>query len=492
VKTSQYQAQLPESFDRLLTGTGYELLLLHSPSGLVHFASQSATTVLGEKNVQGINLLGLIEEHDAEIVRAGFRDAAIRGVAAAARTIRIGSRHFVIATYPIEDVTGGVNELQSTLRDVSEFVALRNQIHVQDSVAEFISELAKVGGWRLDVETKELYWSDEVRRIHEVPNDYIPTIEKAIEFYEGPARTTIVEAVRETLDSGVNRDLELPLRTYLGNHLWVRASIRPEVVDGTIVRIYGAFQDITDLHQREAQSKATTATLAREGKRLEEISYVISHHLRGPVGNIVGLLNIIDDEGGLDNSSETLCHLKESARQLHDTLEDLNHAILVQNTDVPNVESLNFTDLIAIVHDKLRDEIQAAGVKISVNTKGLENIVYQKEYLETIVRQLVTNSIHFAAPGRPPRIRILSGIESGGPFLQISDNGMGIDLDRYRGKMFRMQTTFHRGSVGRGVGLFLVKTIVESMGGTIHVSSILDQGTTFRIVFSPENSEVYS
>ncbi len=484
-----HQTSVPRTFDKLLTDTGHEALLLHAPSGVIHFASPSASAVLGMPAVQGKNLLDLLHPDDAEIVGIAFRDAVIRGAPFMPRTVRLGQRHMVLMTMPVKDMKGSVIELQTTVRDVSEYVALRDQIVVQDAVAAATSEMAKVGGWRLEVVTNELFWTAETRRIHEVPDDYDPTVESAIGFYALDYQQVIRDAVNMAIERAVRQDIELPLITYLGRHIWVRVSITPELLDGSVVRVYGAFQDITEHHLREAQLSTLVSELTKQRDQLEEFAYVISHHLRGPVGNIVSLLDVLGTDDREESSEDTIKHLKESSKLLLDTLEDLTNAIIVRHEDIPNLERLQIEEVVTSVAEGLGDMIRESGTKINTDVHLFPVIEYPRSYFETIIRQLITNSIRFAAPGRPPRIRITTSTDTNGQFLEISDNGLGIDLDKYGEKIFKIRTSFHRGSAGRGVGLFLVRTIVESMGGSVTVHSIIDKGTTFRINFAPKSTE---
>ncbi len=477
------QNTVPSTFDRLLTDTGQEALLLHAPSGVVHFASQSAPYVMGVSSVQGRNLIELLHPDDAGAVQIGFRDCVIRGAPFMPRTVRIGERSLVLMTMPVKDVKGAVVELQTTIRDVSEFVALRDQIIIQDAVATATSEMALVGGWRFELAKNELFWTAETRRILEVPHDFESTLESGIGFYAESHKQEVRDAIRKAIEDAERQDIEAPLLTYKGRHIWVKVSIMPEVVDGSVVRIYGAFQDITEHHQREIQLKSLVDELTKQRDQLEEYAYVISHHLRGPVGNIVSLLDELDTERSSDLSNETVKHLRDSSSLLLDTLEDLTHAIIVRHDGAPNYESLRIEDVVKTVAHGLDELITSSGANISVDVATLPTVEYPKTYLETILRQLITNSIRFAAPGRPPRIRITAISDGDGQHLEVSDNGLGIDLDKYKDKIFRIRTSFHRGSAGRGVGLFLIKTIVESMGGSISLLSTVDKGTTVKISF---------
>ena len=105
-------------------------------------------------------------------------------------------------------------------------------------------------------------WSRMVRRLHEVPDDYVPDLERAINFYDGPeAQAAIKQAVGRALEHGTPWDLELPFRTYTGRRIWVRAIGEVIFKDGVAVRMSGSFQDITERHEAEMLVARTSDTL---------------------------------------------------------------------------------------------------------------------------------------------------------------------------------------------------------------------------------------
>src|ERR1019366_10342444 len=100
--------------------------------------------------------------------------------------------------------------------------------------------------WQLDVDTQTLHWAEEVYRIHEVDPPIKPTVAEAIQFYAPEIRPVITAAVQAGIEAGTPWDLELPLITARGQHIWVRDLGTAERRDGKTIRLYGAFQDITD------------------------------------------------------------------------------------------------------------------------------------------------------------------------------------------------------------------------------------------------------
>lgn len=131
------------------------------------------------------------------------------------------------------------NELR--LRRVQEMLTQTNRV-------------ANIGGWEIDPATNTLYWSEITKQTHEVDADYTPTVAAAIHFYkEGESRNKIAEALQNAIQYGTPYDLELQLITNSGREIWVRTLGEAVREDGTLVRLYGSFQDITERKQAELQ-----------------------------------------------------------------------------------------------------------------------------------------------------------------------------------------------------------------------------------------------
>lgn len=126
-------------------------------------------------------------------------------------------------------------------------------------------ELAGIGYWELDVDNEELYWSPEVKKLHEVEQDYLPTFDKAIEFYPpGENREKIQKAVRDAIESGNSYDLELEIVTAKGNSKWVRTVGAIKRENGYSTKVYGSTQDIT-------KQKSVELTLKETEKKYQNI-----------------------------------------------------------------------------------------------------------------------------------------------------------------------------------------------------------------------------
>jgi PAS domain S-box-containing protein len=154
--------------------------------------------------------------------------------------------------------------LQAVIRDISERKRAEQELHHSLELLDRTGRLAKIGGWQFDVDTQDLDWTDETYRIHDVDHTVRPSVAEAIGFFAPEARPVITAAIRAAIDTGTPWDLELPLITAKGRHIWVRDQGTAERRGGKTIRLHGVFQDITE------RTRAEQVLLQRE-RRLSSI-----------------------------------------------------------------------------------------------------------------------------------------------------------------------------------------------------------------------------
>jgi len=159
----------------------------------------------------------------------------------------------------IEEVRTLTAELAHERAEVAAAEALRRNRDLLDRTGR----LAHVGGWELDIASRTLTWTDETFRIHDLDPASMPPLDRAIEFYPPEARTSIEAALKDAIESGNSYDIELPLDTATGRRIWVRTLGEPQFEGGRVVRISGAFQDITDQRAAAEALKQTLNNLQR-------------------------------------------------------------------------------------------------------------------------------------------------------------------------------------------------------------------------------------
>jgi signal transduction histidine kinase len=170
-----------------------------------------------------------------------------------------------------------------------------------------------------------------------------------------------------------------------------------------------------------------------------------------------------------------------SVERLSRTVNGLIEVIQAQHSDNHMVQVVDLHEVVDRLMQEYSETLQASRGSIQVNFTTLPAIRYNEAYLESMLRNLISNAIKYSHKNRVPELQITSQKVGEFALLTIKDNGIGMDLTRIKDKLFLPFNRFSQQAEGSGVGLHLVKNIVERNGGYITVESQPDQGSTFRI-----------
>ena len=239
------------------------------------------------------------------------------------------------------------------------------------------------------------------------------------------------------------------------------------------------------LFQNEQKEKMT-ADLIQRNKDLEQFTYIISHNLRAPVANIIGLSYRLQ-QTGLPNElrNQIGAGLTTSVTKLDEVIRDLNDILKIRQKVDESKQLINLTKFAVDIQLSIEKMIENENAVILWNFTEAEEIVTIKSYLHSIFFNLISNSLKYRQPAVPPMIKITSQKTNGKIVLLFEDNGIGIDLSTVGEHVFGLYKRFHSDMAeGKGMGLYMVKTQVESMGGKISISSEVNKGTQFRIEFN--------
>lgn len=210
----------------------------------------------------GLRILDFEAAQTPDEIRAHIQEALLSGLAefdTLHRTKTGHTRHVRVWAKTID--LDGHTVFQVIFRDITEHKQVETDLRHSVDLLDQTGQLAKVGGWELDLETQVLRWTREVYRIHEVEPDYQPTVAEAIQFYGPEAQPIISGAVQAAIDTGTPFDLELPLITARGRQIWVRSHGAAERRDGRTIRLSGAFQDITERRRTDELRRLQSAAL---------------------------------------------------------------------------------------------------------------------------------------------------------------------------------------------------------------------------------------
>jgi len=248
--------------------------------------------------------------------------------------------------------------------------------------------------------------------------------------------------------------------------------------------VLGVTVDITEQKKLEAERAKMTDDIIKRNKDLEQFSYMVSHNLRAPIANIRGLTEIMQFPD-LDDGDEKRCiaELDASVKQLDTVIVDLNYILQVTHRENEMKEQVKFSVLLKDVELSILNLIKNDSVQIIPDFSAIDQLYTLKSYLYSIFFNLISNSIKYRQPEIKPVITITSAKLNNKVQIIFKDNGLGIDLERNGGEIYGLYKRFHNHVEGKGVGLYMVKTQVESLQGKITVSSEVNKGTEFIIEF---------
>ncbi len=275
--------------------------------------------------------------------------------------------------------------------------------------------------------------------------------------------------------------------TYTKNkeEYWVRFSMIPIFNNEEVISHWISIQrDITDEKKLETEKEHLIRELTQNNKDLKQFSYITSHNLRAPLSNLIGLLNLTEDIP-IENEElqEILTGFTKSTHLLNETINDLVKVIIIKDNPSMQKEEVSLKEVFENVFSQLSFQIELHKPIIKLKFDKLPQLTTNKAYIESILLNLLTNSIKYKSENRKLKISITAEQVDNKAILTFKDNGIGIDLERNRDKIFGLYQRFHNYPDSKGLGLYLVKSQVETMGGTISIDSEVNKGTTFTITF---------
>lgn len=270
-----------------------------------------------------------------------------------------------------------------------------------------------------------------------------------------------------------------------GEEFWINFSMIPVTnKDGEHSHWISIQRDVTEEKNKVKEREQLIRELTQNNKDLKQFSYITSHNLRAPLSNLTGLLNLVEDMPIEDPElKEIISGFTKSTHLLNETINDLVKVVIIKDNPSIQKEKVLIKEIFENVFNQLSFLIGLHKPILKIDLEEITILNINKSYLESIFLNLLTNAIKYRSENKQLRINISSKIEDDNLVLTFKDNGIGIDLDRNKDKIFGLYQRFHNHPDSKGLGLYLVKSQVEAMGGTINVSSVVGKGTTFTITF---------
>ena len=335
-------------------------------------------------------------------------------------------------------------------------------------------EMAKVGAWELDLSTKEVVMTEEVCRLHGVELGYKPKLEEAMKFYAPESIPALEATLKKTIETGEPYDLEsLFIPSGSKDKIWVRSLGRAVYSGGKIVKLAGTFQNIDKYKRAERELQEKSAAL-------ERFTYGISHDLKSPLVTVKTFLGYLEQDllaSDTGRIEKDMFYMRAAASKMGQSLDELLEVLRIGRIANPPVR-VTFRELVEDALNVMAGPIAEREVKVQVNDAPI-TLYGDRPRLMEIWQNLVENAVKFMGDQASPRIEIGAERRGGDTVCFVRDNGIGID-PRHQAKVFGLFEKIGAKSEGAGLGLALVKRIVELYRGTIWLESKgLGQGACF-------------
>lgn len=234
-------------------------------------------------------------------------------------------------------------------------------------------------------------------------------------------------------------------------------------------------QKISNMNQR----------ITTRNKQLSEFNYLVSHNLKAPVSSLSVIVKMIKKENELEKVNELMPSLVQISESITELAKDMGNYVSILNEKELKIEQVDIELLI----DKVKNEFSEIilypnDFEVYVDLKAWKQIEFSRFYLQSVVQNLISNAIKYRRKDVASFIKFRTAVENDKKALYITDNGIGINLKKHGDNIFKLYKRFHRQTSGKGIGLFLVKSQLESLEATITIESEENAGSTLKILFN--------
>jgi PAS domain S-box-containing protein len=356
--------------------------------------------------------------------------------------------------------------------------------------------IAHVGSWEINFATGISLWSEEACRIYGLSiQEKHQSYQDWLSFIHPEDLEFVVKTTKQAEASHSSSAFYHRVVRRNGEVRYIYSKTEFDFRDGLPVGLHGIAHDITEQKLVSVEREKLLADLVKRNNDLEQFSYIISHNLRAPVVNILGISDLIR-AGGLEKEDEKtlMAGLESSVSRLDEVINDLNYILQLNSKEQQNKEWVKLSELINDIRSSISSEIINGQVEFILDFSAIDEVLTLKVYLYSIFYNLIINSIKYRKPDVPPEISITSFKSEDKITIVVKDNGLGIDLPKRHDEVFGLYKRFHAHVEGKGIGLYMVKKQVESLQGSITVESEVNKGTEFRIQFDlqlPANERTF-
>lgn len=393
---------------------------------------------------------------------------------------------------PFLDNEGKPYQYLSIRHDITERKKAEKELIRSESSLRAAQSIAHIGSWEMDMTNNTHTWSDELFNILGYSKN---EVEANVDLFLSRMHPDDAEQISQTiinnLANGINSSVNFRFVRRDGEIRYGYSEAKFEFDNHQKpLRAYGILQDVTDIKKAEEEIKQLnenlelriaerTAELTEANKALEAFSYSVSHDLRAPVRSVLGFCRLITDQHGqhLDEDvKELLAHIQSSGTRMNAIIDDMLMLAKYERLKIKPVK----VDMATLARNVWDDILFSSTHHAKLQLDSLPAVKGDESMLQQVWVNLISNAIKYSGKKEQPVIKI-GGIAHGNiATFFVRDNGAGFDMQHYN-KLFNAFHRLHGYSEfeGTGVGLVLVKKIIEKHGGRVWAEGAVDEGATF-------------
>lgn len=474
-----------------------DLLSALLDSGVVAVALLDGDGAIRDANERGRRLLDLAEDDDGELrpppwqiapadpvlgTEGAFPVDSVLTTGTPSRGVRLtliwpdgGIRHIAVDAARVGDGDGSRHVLVS-LRDATERLLAEQALRQRETELAEAQEIAGLGNWVSDLTTNSVRWSDQVYRIFGLTRAQWPGTREAFMERVHPDDRARVQAAVEAAWAGADYDIEHRICRPDGTlrHVHQRGRVDFDT-EGRATRMVGTVLDVTEPREAARALEQSRAALERQNAELRRLAEVAAHHLQEPVRRATVYAQRLERDG----SPADWPHLHDQLARMNRLVSDLQRYLAYQTRE-PQRRPVALDTVVADARARLREG--GANPTLTTEPEPLPTVEADPAQLAEALHQLLDNAVRYRRADRPLKIHIAARRANGAWVIEVSDNGQGVEAD-YRERVFRL---FERlqpdDGGGTGVGLALVRRIVENHGGEVAIAPRdPEEGTLVRL-----------
>ena len=371
--------------------------------------------------------------------------------------------------YPLRDKKGQLHHVVLLTEDITERKQAQEQVRRSEALYRTLVEEINDVIYTLDEQGRFTYISPVVERISEYkPEDFIG--QPFAHFVHPDDLETLMMSYQRTL-GGAEEPSEFRILDKQGSVRFVRSFSRPIHENEQPAGLRGVLVDITERKTNEQKRERLIAELEAKNAELERFTYTVSHDLKSPLVTIKGFLGLLEKDalaGNVEQMKQDISQIHRAASTMQRLLEELLELSRIGRLMNPP-ERVSLTDLAREAARLVDGQITKRGVGVVI-APAMPVVYGDPVRLLEIFQNLLDNAVKFMGDEPEPRIEIDAATRDADVVCSVRDNGIGI-APKYHEKIFGLFEQLHQHADGTGIGLTLVKRIVEVHGGTIGVAS---------------------